>query len=243
MKAINFIKKYHKEYLNKDKIYNDVYDEEEHNYKYYYNKYCLVNFLENNKDTNSDYYLHFYKKNIPYNDDILILPIYFNKYNSISMIYNNIKIDNNFKNINNVFCNSLILNCDSILQIFFTEKLIINNKNNIEQININSPKYNNIESIIVINYLLLNKVELFTNNNYNNYKIINNTDEDVIFYYRIAYLYHNFQINNSFILDKNINYGNSIEYSDNKFHIYKEKNNKIINLIIKPHSVITFKII
>lgn len=35
MEALEFIKKYHKEYLIDDKIDNSVYDEEGNNYKYY----------------------------------------------------------------------------------------------------------------------------------------------------------------------------------------------------------------
>lgn len=239
MEALIFIKKCHKKYLYDNKIDNNIFDEEGHNYEYYEYKYCLINFLEKHKDySENDEYFHFYE-NIPYKD-VIKLPLYFNKYEFINMPEYDIEINYIFNNIIDVRCNNFILNSNNncIRHVIFKHKIIFNNQNIIDWIKIETRIYN-LNSLIIVNYPLLNKIQLFTHNI--NYKIINNTNNNIIFYYKVGYMYNNLQINN-FILNYYINYQDIIKYNDNTININKKENDNKINLIIKPHSkvIITF---
>lgn len=171
MESLNFIKKYHKKYLNINKINNNIYDEKGYNYEYYYNKYCIKEIiLKYNYSPTHKFILYIFQK-IPN----IILPLYFDKYNAIYMINNNIIIDYHFKNINFINCNNLIINnkmnkLDTIENINTT---IINNKTNLKQIYI----CNN--TILILNYPINNILKInyhkgLSNNNYNNYNNYNN---------------------------------------------------------------------
>ena len=183
MIALNFIKKFHKIYLNKYKIDNNIYDNKNHNYNYYFNKYCLKELILKNKNKNfNENYLVVSKIN---NIDIIDLPSYFNKYNIILLLDNDIIINNEFNNINSIGCNNLIINniMNNLYTIGYFNSVIINNKTNLNHIIIDKS------ALLIFNYPIFDYIGIsYVDNPHkrgNNdiiMTIINNTNKNINIY-------------------------------------------------------------
>ena len=184
MDALNFIKKFHKKYLDENKIDNNVFDEKGYNYEYYYNIYCITDILENNKYKSDKNW--FICKNIDFKINIIYLSLHFNKYIYIH-IPHNIIINYNFNKINTISCKNLIINNEmkNLHLIDSFKSVIINNK-----INLSSIVLTNIKSLLVFNYPVLNNICISDNIEVKaeeleliELTIINNTNQKLIFYF------------------------------------------------------------
>lgn len=179
MDALIFIKIYHKKYLVKSKIDNSIYDNENHNYKYYYNLYCVYKKIL--KSNSSKYPFDLYVLNNPIIDN-LIIPIEFNKYRYLNMPNYNLIFNSNFNYIKIICGKKIIINGTmtnlNIINNF--EELIINNKTGINDISL----YRNAK--IIFNYEINNKIAI---DNFKNYELIlinkTNKEININYYYSI----------------------------------------------------------
>ena len=170
MEALNFIKTYHKEYLDKSKIDNNVYDNENHNYKYYYDNIIIDKLLRLN--TAPKKYINYLliEKRI---EDTIILPTYFDKYEFINLSFCDIIINDRFNKLSCIFCNSLIINneMNELIKVNIKKKLVINNKTKLEKMEFWK---NNVK--VKINYPIKNTIEIYARDT----KIYNNTDNEIV---------------------------------------------------------------
>lgn len=179
MEALNFIKKYHKEY--KGEIDNSIYDEDGHNYYYYsilYNK-DTINLLDYfDKDISKLDLLDFMKKynnrnsNYIYNNKKILITKDFNK---LTKIYNNIRIrDIYIDNIETLdYINADIINI-----------ILLNEGMKIKKIRCHSLNCKNC----IFDYLFLKKSKSLISNRINNLTL-NYVDDVIIENNEITNLY------------------------------------------------------
>lgn len=222
MEALIFIKKYHKPFIGE--INNDIYDEDKHNYDYYYITYCPIEYLEKYKEKDN------YKRTFTFMEQSIIqklsLPLYFDKYRNIDIRYYNITIDYNFKNIQDIKCKELIINHkNNSIEEITIKKLIINNKNNIKKINFKSLTSN---ISLVFNYPISQNLLLKWVNH--NIYIINNTNKQITFEWSYYDMFNEFKVND-FKITQDFK---DEKYHNNKFDFYKS--DRYYTLIIKPNT-------
>ena len=153
MEAINFIKKYHKEYIGE--IDYSVLDNNNHNYNYYYqllkakNNESLILILDNNKLIVND--IEYNDKQILNNNEIFYRNMYFEIQNEDVLITNKQHIKNILESKNNKKRYNNYCYCEFI------------NKNNEYKININGEKGGGLNIYVFI--LSNNNIEKLTINN------------------------------------------------------------------------------
>lgn len=127
MEALNFIKKTHKECLDKSKIDNSVYDEDGHNYEYYYDKYIISKKLL--KLNTCDYPEYLYVLNDPIVDNLFV-PIEFDNFTYINLRQYNLIFNDDFNNVDSISGEKIIINgkLPKLKTILNFQELIINNE-------------------------------------------------------------------------------------------------------------------
>lgn len=250
MNAINYIKKYHKPYIGE--IDNSYYDNKNHNYQYYFNKY-LINYKSIHNE-NINIFLSHNSRKKEFEKYKLILDKYLNIKNVSNFIpfdniyyfnndyvllndnllsnlkYNNLKYNNQYETFT-IICNNLILDLNKFQYKNMLIGIICNNI--IIKNNINTEKYIfNIHYIKCNNIILQHNIEcleisnpvfiIFNDYKINKLKIFGGSNILQFNNYPIEYL-KSLTINRLYIK------------LDNK----EDLNNlqKIINLIIKFHSI------
>lgn len=254
MNAINYIKKYHKPYIGE--IDNSYYDNKNHNYQYYFNKYIyVINYKSIHNENNNIFLSHNsikkefekYKlildkclniKNV--NNFIPFDNIYYfnNEYvllndNLLNNLLNNLNHNNQYKTFT-ITCNNIILDLNKFQYKNIFIGIICNNI--IIKNNINTEKYIfNINDIRCNNIILQHNIECLEILNpvfiiFNDYKI----NKLEIFCGSNILLFNNYPIEYL----KSLTINRLYIKLDNK----EDLNNlqKIINLIIKFHSIKEF---
>lgn len=231
MEALNFIKKYHKPYIGN--IDNSYYDENNHNYDYYLDKY-IYTFKFDYYDEN-DKRIEIYKSlnkseyNKKYNK-ILVNDKYIS--NEINKLYHTIYFFNNELYVNDDF---LILFIDEYLIKYFLinnykfscSKIIIDFNYDFIKKYLNNEKYNNIQDNI-INYInnfdFIGDTIIFENGLFNSIKcndFICNSQNINQYYFNMIdcnkFIINNYSINikelilyDSFIINSNKSNSQSI---------------------------------
>ena len=247
MDALNFIKTIHKEYLNNSKIDNNIYDEENHNYKYYQILYSPLNqYIHNNYYNNSNLNIHTIINNFEkygLKDNVTIIDEQFKQLKSIACDIVKPSRNNNNKYFDDYIIPSIYIYNNNIIELYL--KYI-----NIKIINCNidwlSIKKEYIHNIYIenstINKLFIDDLDYYLILNNEKYdektiNILNSNINKLCLESKNELKYH--ILENVVIKNNNINKLILYDFNDEKINEIK-MNNNIKNYVIKLHNPINF---